>query len=307
SYLLINDGKGHFKNEIDSLAPELQKIGMVTDAAWIDLNNDGKKDVIIVGEWMPVSVFLNINGHLENKTKNYFYKAYSGWWNKLLIKDFNHDGRPDIVIGNFGLNSQCRVSDKEPADLYYKDFDNNGSVDPILCFYIQHKSYPYVTRDEIINQVPITHHRFPDYKSYADATMKEIFTDEEMKDAKHLEANDLSTAFFELGADGKFHEKALPLQAQFSPVFTITELDYDKDGNSDLLLCGNINHARLRFGKSDANYGVLLKGDGKGNFNYINQQQSGFHIWGDVRSVININSNLLFGINQEDIKSYKLK
>ena len=307
SYLLINDGKGHFKNSIESLAPELQKIGMVTDAAWTDLNNDGKKDLIVVGEWMPVSAFININGHLENKTKNYFDKAYSGWWNKLLVKDLNHDGRPDIVIGNFGLNSQCRASDKEPADLFYKDFDNNGTVDPILCFYIQHKSYPYVTRDEIINQVPVIHHRFPNYKSYADATLQEIFTDEEMKDVKHLQANELNTVLFESGTDGKFHEKALPLQAQMSPVFTITELDYDKDGNSDLLLCGNINHARLRFGKSDANYGVLLKGDGKGNFNYINQQQSGFHIWGDVRSVINIKNNLLFGINQGDVKAYKLQ
>ncbi|MEO8412473.1 MAG: VCBS repeat-containing protein [Ginsengibacter sp.] len=307
SYLLINDGKGHFKNNIALLAPELQKIGMVTDAAWIDLNNDGKKDLIVVGEWMPVSVFINTNGRLENRTKDFFHKEYSGWWNKLLVKDLNNDGKPDLVIGNLGLNSQCRVSDKEPADLYYKDFDNNGTIDPILCFYIQHKSYPYVTRDEMINQLPMTHSRFPTFKSYADATLKDIFTEDELKDAKHLQANDLSTSFFEFGADGKFHEKVLPVQAQFSPVFAITALDYDKDGNTDLLLCGNINHTRLRFGKSDANYGVLLKGDGKGNFNYINQRQSGFNIWGDVRSVININGDLLFGINEDEIKAYKLK
>ena len=307
SYLLINDGKGHFKNNTTAMAPALQKIGMVTDAAWIDLNNDGKKDLILVGEWMPISVFINVNGHLENKTKNYFDNDYSGWWNKLLVKDLNNDGKPDLVIGNLGLNSQCRVSDKEPADLYYKDFDNNGTIDPILCFYIQHKSYPYVTRDEMINQLPMTHTRFPTFKSYADATLKDIFTEDELKDAKHLQANDLSTSFFEFGSNGKFHEKGLPLQAQFSPVFTITTLDYDKDGNPDLLLCGNINHGRLRFGKSDANYGVLLKGDGKGNFKYISQRQSGFNIKGDVRSVININNDLLFGINQNAIKAYKLK
>jgi hypothetical protein len=306
SYLLINDGKGHFKNEIATLAPALQKPGMVTDAAWIDLNNDGKKDLIVVGEWMPISVFINNNGHLENRTKDYFDKNYSGWWNKLLVKDLNNDGKPDLVIGNFGLNSQCRVSDKEPADLYYKDFDNNGTIDPILCFYIQHKSYPYVTRDEMINQVPMIHSRFPTFKSYADATINEIFTPEEMEGAKKLQANDLSTSFFVSGANGKFHKKALPVQAQFSPVFTITPLDYDKDGNMDLLLCGNINQARLRFGKSDANYGVLLKGDGKGNFQYINQVESGFRIRGDVRSVITINNDILFGINQKTIEAYKL-
>ncbi|MDQ6903220.1 MAG: VCBS repeat-containing protein [Bacteroidota bacterium] len=307
SYLLINDGKGHFKNSISSLAPALKKIGMVTDAAWVDLNNDGKKDLMVVGEWMPISVFINVNGHLENKTKNYFDKDYAGWWNKLLVTDLNKDGRPDIVVGNFGLNSQCKVSDKEPADLYYKDFDNNGTIDPILCFYIQHKSYPYVTRDELINQLPVTHSRFTTFKSYADASINEIFSEEEMKDAKRLKANELSTAFFEFGTDNRFHEKPLPLQAQLSPVFTITSLDYDKDGNPDLLLCGNTEHARLRFGKSDANYGILLKGDGNGNFSYINQKLSGFHLRGDVRSVLTINNMLLFGINQRNVEAYKLR
>ena len=307
SYLLINDGKGHFRNDIGVLAPDLQKIGMVTDAAWVDLNNDGKKDLIVVGEWMPISVFINSNGHLTNKTADYFDKNYSGWWNKLLVADINKDGKPDIVAGNFGLNSQCRVSDKEPADMYYKDFDNNGTVDPILCFYIQHKSYPFVTRDEMINQIPMIHTRFPTFKSYADATINDIFTAGEMEGAKHLQANDLSTSLFLSGSDGKFHKKTLPLQVQFSPVFTITELDYNKDGNPDLLLCGNIKHARIRFGKSDANYGILLKGDGKGNFTYVNQRESGFHIRGDVRSVIQLNNNLVFGINQDSIKVYKLE
>ena len=117
----------------------------------------------------------------------------------------------------------------------------------------------------------------------------------------------MSTTYFESGADGKFHEKKLPVQAQYSPVYTVTSLDYNKDGNEDLLLCGNIHHARLRFGNYDANYGVLLQGDGKGNFSYVNQQQSGFHMAGDVRSVISINNVLLFGINQQEIKSYKVR
>jgi len=191
--------------------------------------------------------------------------------------------------------------------MYYKDFDNNGSVDPVFCFYIQGKSYPYITRDELLDQMSSMRTRFTDYKSYADATINQVFTEEEMKDAKHMIANCLRTVYFESGAGIKFHEKDLPLQAQYSPIFTITDLDYDKDGKSDLLLCGNINHARLRFGKSDANYGVLMKGDGKGNFEYISQQQSGFHIRGDVRSVIHLNNILLFGINQEPLKAYKSK
>jgi hypothetical protein len=281
---------------------------MVTDALWLDMNGDKKNDLVVVGEWMPVSVFINTNGKLENRTKDYFDKQYSGWWNKLAIGDFNHDGKPDLIIGNMGLNSQCKVSDQEPAEMYYKDFDDNGAVDPILCFYIQGKSYPYLTRDELLDQISIMRTRFTDYKSYADATLNDIFTPEELKDVNHLKANYLQTAYFESGADGKFHERQLPIQAQFSPVYTITPLDYDGDGNEDLLLCGNSNHARLRFGKFDANYGVLLKGDGKGHFNYINQQQSGLQLWGDVRSVLDLKGEvLLFGINQKEIKAYKFK
>jgi hypothetical protein len=278
---------------------------MVTDAAWIDMNSDKRNDLVIVGDWMPVTVFLNESGRLENRTSNYFSKPLSGWWNKLLAGDFNHDGKPDLVVGNQGLNTQCKATDKEPAEMYFKDFDDNGSVDPILCFYIQGKSYPYVTRDELLDQISMMRTRFTDYKSYSDATIKEIFTKEELEDVKHLQANYLQTAYLESATDGLLHEKQLPAQAQYSPVYTITMLDYDKDGNADLLLCGNINHARLRFGKYDANYGVLLKGDGKGNFSYINQQRSGFNIWGDVRSVVNINNTLLFGINQRGIKAFK--
>ena len=307
SYLLINDGKGHFTDVTTTIAPSLQKIGMVTDAAWVDINSDKKNDLIVVGEWMPVTIFVNNNGKFENKTTAYFDSEYSGWWNKLLVKDFNHDGKQDLIIGNTGLNTQCKANDREPAEMYYKDFDDNGSVDPILCFYIKDTSYPYVSRDELLDQMSIMRTRFTDYKSYSVATIKDIFTEEELQDVNRLQANYLKTAYFESGKDGKFHENSLPMEAQFSPVYTITSLDYDKNGTEDLLLCGNINRARLRFGKYDANYGVLLKNDGKGNFKYITQQQSGFNLRGDVRSILNINNTLLFGINQSDIKAYTIK
>jgi len=307
SYLLVNDGKGHFTDATKTIAPSLQKAGMVTDAAWIDLNADKKEDLVVIGEWMPVTVFINVNGKLENKTSKYFDKLYTGWWNKLLTGDFNNDRKPDLIIGNLGLNSQCKASDKQPAEMYYKDFDENGSVDPVLCFYIKDTSYPYVTRDELLDQLSNMRTRFTDYKSYADAKIKDVFTAEELKDAAHLQANFFRTAYFESGKDGKFHDKALPVQAQFSPVFTISALDYNKDGNEDLLLCGNISHARLRFGNYNANSGLLLKNDGKGGFSYVSQQQSGFQLKGDVRSVINIGNNLIFGINQSNIRAYTIK
>jgi hypothetical protein len=227
SFLLINDGKGNFKDEISTIAPSLQRAGMITDAAWIDINNDKKNDLIVVGEWMPVTLFINDNGKLVNKTKDYFDKDFSGWWNKIFVGDFNKDGKQDLIIGNQGLNIQCKVTDKEPAELYYKDFDGNGTIDPILCFYIQGKSYPYISRDELITQIADMHKKFEDYKSFADATINDLFTNDNLKDAGHLQANCLKTVLFEADANGKFKEKELPLQAQYSPVFTITSIDYD--------------------------------------------------------------------------------
>jgi hypothetical protein len=306
SYILINDGKGKFADETVKFAPEIDSLGLVTDAAWADLNGDKKPDLIVVGEWMPVTVFINSNGKLENKTTEYFDKPYSGWWNKILVEDFNGDGKQDLIIGNMGLNTQCKASDEQPVEMIYKDFDDNGSVDPIMSFYIQGKSYPYVTRDEMLDQMSIMRTRFQDYKSYADATVKEIFTADELKGVKELKSNYLKTAYFESTAAGKFAEKALPLEVQVSPVYTITSLDYDSDGKKDLLLCGNVSKARLRFGKYDANYGILLKGDGKGKFEYVRQNQSGFALKGDVRSVLPIGNKLLFGINQQDIKAYQI-
>ncbi len=305
SYVLLNDGAGHFKDMTANVAPALQRVGMVTDAAWHDLNGDAKAELILVGEWMPVTVFSNTNGKLTNNTNAYFNKTYSGWWNKIYLGDFNQDKRTDIVIGNLGLNSQCKASDKRPAELFYKDFDDNGSIDPILCFYMQGKSYPYVTRDELFDQISMMRTRFPDYASYADATLKEIFTPEELNGAVRLSANSLQTTYFEGNTTGKFREKALPLEAQVSPVYAITTLDYNHDGKQDLFLGGNMNQARLRFGKYDANYGVLLEGDGRGGFKYVPQAKSGFKLQGDVRSVLNINDQLLFGINQQGIKAYK--
>lgn len=305
SYILINDGKGHFSDETARYNASLKNIGMVTDAAWVDMNGDKKLDLVIVGEWMPVTVFENTNGKLTDATSKYFDKKYTGWWNCLQVSDINHDGHPDLIAGNLGLNTQCKATNQEPAEMYYKDFDDNGSIDPILCFYIQHKSYPYVTRDELLDQLSMMRTRFPDYKSYADATIDQVFTPEEMKGAKQLTANYLATACFMSNPRGKLHPVSLPLQAQYSPIYTITSIDYDHDGNEDLLLCGNINHGRLRFGKYDANYGVLLKGDGKGNYQYINQQQSGFNLWGDVRSVLRINNVLLFNMDEGRLKAYK--
>ena len=307
SYLLINDTRGAFKDRTHDLAPQLEKAGMVSDAIWHDIDGDQTKELILVGEWMPITVMSLKNGKLIANTEAYFSKRYYGWWNRIHLDDLNGDGRMDLILGNHGLNTQCKVSEKEPAEMYVKDFDDNGSVDPILCFFIQGKSYPYVTRDELLDQLSMMRTRFPDYKSYAEATIQQIFTPEELAGISILKATHLKTAYFESDANGKFVEKALPVEAQLSPVFTITTLDYNQDGHKDIFLGGNIQHARLRFGKCDANYGVLLSGDGEGSFTNVPSFKSGFKVLGDVRSSIYINHTLLLGLNQQKVKAYTLK
>jgi hypothetical protein len=307
SYILINDKKGQFIDQTVAYNPMIKHIGMVTDACWIDMNGDHKPDLVVVGEWMPITVFENKNGKLVNATARYFDKPYTGWWNCLQVSDLNHDGHPDLIVGNLGLNSQCKASDKEPAELYYKDFDGNGSMDPILCFYTQHKSYPGISRDELLDQISMMRSRFPDYKSYADATIDQVFTSDEMKGAGYLSANTFATACFISNSSGKLRQVQLPVQAQYAPVYTITTLDYNNDGYTDLLLCGNIQNESIHFGKYDANYGVLLKGDGKENFTYVDQQHSGFKLKGDVRSAIKVDNSYLFGVNGVGIITYKKK
>jgi len=306
SYLLINDGQGKFTDQISSMAPALQNLGMICDATWIDINKDQISDLVVAGEWTPVSVFVNNGKTLQNETNKYFNKSYSGWWNKIIAGDFNNDQNVDLVIGNMGVNTQFRASESEPVEMYYKDFDNNGSVDPILCFYIQGKSFPYVTRDEMLEQIVSLRKRFTTFNSYADVTLGDIFKPEETNSSGHLVANHLETTFFAADSTGKFTQISLPIQAQYSPVSAITSMDYNHDGNNDLLLCGNNSNTKIRLGKFDANYGVLLKGNGKGSFEYVDQIESGFNLTGDVRSVLEINDILLFGLTGQDSKAYKI-
>ncbi len=305
SYILINNGKGVFTDMTQQWAPVFKTLGMVTDAAWHDLNKDGKPELVLVGEWMPVTVYTSDGKKLTDVTSQYFDKSYSGLFNKLLLEDLNGDGKADLVLGNLGLNSQLRASEKEPAELYYKDFDDNGAVDPVLCFYIQGKSYPYVTRDELLDQLSIMRTRFPDYKSYADATLTDLFTKEELDGAGKLQADFLKTALFISGEGYRFKEVNLPQEAQFSPVFAISAADFDHDGKKDLFFGGNISESRLKFGKYDASYGLLLKGDGKGSFSAVPFLKSGLKLEGDVRSVLIVHDTLLLGVNQKSVQAYK--
>jgi hypothetical protein len=307
SYVLMNNGQGRFEDRTDEVAPELKTIGMVSDAVWHDLDGTGREELIVVGEWMPISVFSYANGVLSNQTNKFFDRPHNGLWNTVIVNDFNNDGNPDIVAGNLGLNSQLQASVENPADLYYDDFDNNGSIEPILSVYIGEERYPFVMYDRLRNQSPMLGSRFSSYESYAESSLEETLTGSEIEGASKLKIEILETSLFIGNAEGSFEKRDLPLEAQFSPVFVIDTLDFNEDGSTDIFLAGNMNEARIRFGKYDANYGVLLEGDGQGGFKYVPQYESGFSLRGDVRSMIEIDERLFFGVNRGSVNVYESK
>jgi len=304
--LLVNDGQGKFTNQLSKIAPDLASLGNIRDVVWLDLNKDQTKDLVIVGEWLPVSIFINNNGQLENQTATYLGEDYKGWWNTIEVADFNKDGQPDLLIGNQGTNTSFQASEKTPITLIAKDFDKNGSIDPFFNYYKQGKAYPDVMRDELLGQLAHLRSKYTNFESYADATMETIFDEKDLAAAKKMEANHLATSLFLSNASGKYDLKNLPIQAQYAPIQAIQILDYDKDDELDVLLCGNNSYQKLRIGKSDANYGVLLKGQGNGNFEYLPQAISGFKLNGDVKSIVQLENQLLFGITGSKVVAYEL-
>jgi len=307
SSILINDGKGNFTDQTLAIAPELEQFGMVTTALWSDINNDAFKDLIVAGEWTPLSIFVNTgDGKLQNQTGLLLKKPLSGWWNIMATADFNGDGKLDIIAGNMGANTQFKISDNEPAELYYKDFDQNGSIDPIFSYYIQGKPYPYLTRDELLGQLAGKRSKFTSYESYADASIQAIFEPDELKNVKKLLANHMNTTLLLSNDKGTYSVAQLPEQAQYSPIHSISIDDFNHDGNQDVLLLGNNEYFKLRLGKSDANYGTLLLGDGKGKFTYIDQLTSGLVLRGDVRSSLIIDDRLILGIYGKPLKTYTI-
>lgn len=308
SFLLINDGTGRFTNCAPSLLPDLASGGMVTDAEWIDLNNDGWPDLVIAGEFMPIRVFHNNSGKgFSEVTASYFEIPEGGFWNVISAVDVDNDGDMDLIAGNFGTNSQIKGSLTEPVQLTFKDFDNNGTVDPILSYYIQGVSYPFPSLNELLTQLNTLRRKFPNYSSYANARLTDVFSPEDLQSADVLTATELRTVLY-INEGGRFVKKDLPVEAQFAPVHAIEVFDYNNDGNPDFILGGNQNAMCVRLGVMDANYGQLYEGDGKGNFRYIPQDISGFTIIGDVRSLKTMTVNgrlyLFAGVSNHSMAAY---
>jgi hypothetical protein len=236
---------------------------------------------------------------LQDRTALYISDRTTGWWNCLLAADFDNDGDQDFVVGNFGLNNQFKPTPDRPITLYYADYDANGSIDPIMNYFIGNKSYPAPTRDELVDQVPAFKKLFTDYASYTDATIEKILTSSERAKSKTHTAYRLESIYLQNNGSS-FSIRTLPLQLQFSPVFALQAVDVDADENLDVVAGGNISKMGARFGKADASVGTVLRGDGKGGFEFLPVARSGWCVRGDVRKIlVQKNNRIIVAVNDQ--------
>jgi hypothetical protein len=289
-YLLENNGKGNFKEVTNEKAPFLIQMGMLTDAVFNDWDQDGDQDLIIAGEFMGLEVLENVKGKFNHNKKNSL-SSFKGWWNTLHALDVDQDGDLDLVGGNHGINSRFKASEKYPIKLYLNDFDRNGSVEGILTFSNKDsRDMPYALRHTLIDQIKSLKKKFPDYQSFKNADINQIFNKEEMKGVQILEANELKSTLFINEGGFNFTATPLPQEAQLAPVYAIEDGDFDADGDLDLVLGGNLYRAKPEVGIYDASHGLYLD-NVKGVFK-ISSRSNDFNIKGEIRDIKRIDNQV---------------
>ncbi|MEI6411101.1 MAG: VCBS repeat-containing protein [Bacteroidota bacterium] len=283
SYVLRNNN-GVFEDVTDLIANPLRKIGMVRAMTWADLNGDGKAELIVSGEWMPIEVFSLQKGKLERTTEQFGLNNTEGFWHSLAAVDVDQDGDMDIVAGNLGYNSRYTASPEAPLKLYAKDFDNNGSIDPIMTQTQGGKNVPVPMRDILLKQLPILKKKFVRYGPYAHATIEDLFEASDLSSALQFHVNYLGSAIF-INNGGKFTIKILPNQAQEAPVWGIETFSRASGQAPDLVFVGNDYGQQVETGPIDAGNGLWLQNDSKGNFNALTAMQSGLWAVKEARGI----------------------
>ncbi len=308
SYLLENEN-GIFKDVTTAHTSELEYPGMVTDALWSDYNGDGNNDLVLTGEWMPITIFENTNGTLTKIKGDSVLNNSGGWWFSIAEGDVNKDGRPDYIVGNLGENYKYKANPGNPFRLYSKDFDNNGTLDIVLSYYENDTLYPLRGKQCSSEQIPGLKKKFKDYNSFGLATLADIYETDSLRNADLLEAKTFSSSLL-LNTTSGFKLNKLPKLAQISAVFGIVYTDFDKDGYEDIVLAGNLYNSEVETPRNDAGQGLFLKGDGKGGFTAVRGYESGLYILGDVKKLKAIKlgtgatakKGILAGINNDFVR-----
>ena len=321
-FLYRNDskpGKVQFTDVTGSIAPALNKVGLISDALFTDFDNDGWPDLMLAGEWMPLTFFKNTKGQFTNITQQTGMGDKYGWWTSIVPGDFDNDGDMDYIAGNLGLNSFYRASDQYPVHMYAKDFDNNGVYDAVPALYLPASSenprrseYIAEVRDDVVKQIVGFKAKYPDYKRYAAAPFDQMFSKEEMKNALVVKANWFAHGYIKNMGNGRFVMQPLPVQAQFSCLNGMLAEDFNADGNLDVLINGNDYGTEVSVGRYDGCNGLLLMGDGKGGFTPASMLQSGIFIPGNGKSLVKLQSAghtclLAAAQNRGPLKIYALK
>lgn len=283
SYLLENEG-GKFKDATEVWSEGLQYTGMVTDAIWSDYDGDDIKDLIVLGEWMPITIFKNSNGRLKKLAGDSTLSNSNGWWFSIAEADINNDGRNDYIVGNLGQNYKYKANPGAPFRLYSKDFDNNGKLDIVLGYYENDTLYPLRGKECSTQQLPGLKDLFKDYNSFGLATIEDVYGLSLLNDSELLEVKTFASSILLNNGNG-FELKALPKFAQISAVFGIIYDDYDQDGLMDIVIAGNLYGSEVETPRNDAGQGLFLKGNGKGGFTVVRGYDSGLFIPGDVKKL----------------------
>jgi enediyne biosynthesis protein E4 len=310
SYLLLNKGDGTFVDVTESFCPDLLNPGLVSDARLVRLNGDDWTDLVLTGEWMSPKVYLNQEGKSFQLKADAMPQGTSGWWKHLSVGDLDGDGDMDLLMGNHGENNPYRPSGKQPLRLISKDFDRNGSVDPIFTYYMADTNAFAFSRDELLGQIPSLKGKFSDYRSFATTPIDRFFTPEQLVGADTLYAMTLKSGYFRNDGNANFSFVPFPGEAQFSPMYATALVDINGDGHLDLLTGGNLKKTRVSSGQQDANFGFVFLGDGLGNFKAKNAASTGVLIRGDVRDiqVIKIQGiiHALYSVNNGKMQVYAL-
>ena len=283
SRLLRNDGTGRFTDVTMDVAPGLSRAGMVTSAAWVDYDGDGRLDLVVVGEWTPVLLFHQEQGRFVERGARAGLAGTEGWWNSVSVTDVNGDRRPDLVLGNLGLNAYITASRTEPARLYVNDFDRNGTPESILTVYRHGVSYPIAGRDELVRAVPALRNRYPSNAAFGASTIDQIFPAADVASARMLTAHSFASVVARNDGKGRFTVEPLPVEAQIAPIHATVADDFDGDGRIDLLVAGNFHGVPPIQGRYDASYGLFLRGAGDGRFAPVEMSRSGIALQGQVR------------------------
>lgn len=308
--LLLNDGKGNFTDATNTYAVGLRRLGMVTDAAWFDYDGNGYDDLMLVGDWMPVTLFLN-DGKQLTKSDAAGLENTAGWWNCIRLADVDDDGDMDAMLGNLGMNSKFRPSQHAPLWLYVGDFDQNGSVEPVFAFERDGRPVPIPLRQDMIKQMSSLKKQFVYYKDYATKTLTDIFEPRLLERAVKLSFREPRTSLLLNQGKSGFTLQPLPVEAQFAPVYDMVFADADGDGQKDIILGGNLFAVKPEVGRYDAFHGLVLKQQGKGQFVPVSSTQSGIDVTGEVRHIALIpfrqQKVLAFIRNNESIQFYQSK